>query len=246
MWNTKVFTHLRVCIYYFLASLSVVRVSHDDEAQPLSLFFQENGVAGVYGVTTVQWLPRMLYLHIEHVGELPYIYEYMSEWLSVACNFMSIFYKKWKTSAAVSTGRLKPNFASCVIRSFIHAHWAAFSYLYQYFEVSIRWWLVVFVVDRLCVGKSPKQGIPMVSQPFIDSLRTWYMVDFGCGLPVSCWHLLCIVGFVFHLPHPPKGISYEHTHHTRFLRWRASLNNEMLVVASSFSFRPPAFNKMCS
>ena len=94
VWNTKVFTHLRVCIYYFLASFSVVRVSHDDEAQPLSLFFHENGVAGVYGVTTVQWLPRMLYLHIEHVGELPYIYEYMSEWLSVACNFMSIFYKK--------------------------------------------------------------------------------------------------------------------------------------------------------
>ena len=61
------FTYLLVCISYFFASFSGARVSHDDEAEPLSLFFQENGVAGLYGVVTVQWLP-IIYFHIEHVG----------------------------------------------------------------------------------------------------------------------------------------------------------------------------------
>ena len=56
-----------ICISYFFASFSVARVSHD-EAKPLSLFFQENGMAGLCGVVTVQRLPIMLYFHIEHVG----------------------------------------------------------------------------------------------------------------------------------------------------------------------------------
>ena len=46
------------------------------------------------------------------------VYEYtsMSKWLSVVCNFMSIFYEKMKTSAVSTTdGWLKPNLASCVI-----------------------------------------------------------------------------------------------------------------------------------
>ena len=35
----------------------------------------------------------------------------------------------------------------------------------------------------------------MVFEPFIDTLliRTWYLVAFGCGLPVSFWHLLVVV-----------------------------------------------------
>ena len=37
---------------------------------------------------------------------------------------------------STSDGWLKPNFASCVIRYFRHAHWAAFSYFYQYFQGS--------------------------------------------------------------------------------------------------------------
>ena len=33
----------------------------------------------------------------------------------------------------------------------------------------------------------------MVFHPFIHTLRTWYLVAFGCGLPVSIWHLLEVV-----------------------------------------------------
>ena len=51
-----------VCIYYFFASWTMAepRVSREDQANPLSLFFQENGSAGRYGVVTVQRLPIML------------------------------------------------------------------------------------------------------------------------------------------------------------------------------------------
>ena len=60
----------------------------------------------------------------------------------------------------------------------------------------------------------------MVFQPFIDTLRAWYLVAVGCGLSVCFWHLLLLLLCVdvFNSPHPPTGISYAPTHHTRFLR----------------------------
>ena len=36
-------------------------------------------------------------------------------------------------------------------------------------------------------------GIPMVFQPFIDTLRACYRVAFGCGLLVSSLHLLVVI-----------------------------------------------------
>ena len=55
--------------------------------------------------------------------------------------------------------------------------------------VEIRWRLV-FVVDLRCVGKSPKIGIPMAFQPFIDTLRT-YLVPGGFGLWTIVVALTC-------------------------------------------------------
>ena len=44
------------------------------------------------------------------------------------------------------------------------------------------------IVDVL--GNS-QNSVPMVFQPFIDALHTWYLVALGCGL--SFWHLLLFV-----------------------------------------------------
>ena len=48
-------------------------------------------MGGFHGVVAVQWLPGMLYFHIEHVGWLSDLCENMSKWLNVTWNFVSMF-----------------------------------------------------------------------------------------------------------------------------------------------------------
>ena len=170
---------------------------------------------------------------------------------SVACNIMSYFIAKWKTSTAVSTtdGWLKSNFARCVIRYFRHAHWAVFPYIYEYLQgfscprallldCTQSTTIHVYIRERLkfaddmslmCWEISKNRytyGTSAIHIPGIHYVSdTWWLLVVGYPylFGTCCWCCrcccrccCCCVGYVFHMPHPPTGISHAPTQHTRY------------------------------